>query len=74
MGRLTVYEKEGRLAFEGFLLQVGDQVELRILGSWLPGSIDHDKGGWYFLTQNRAGIRLRTGLVARALFLSSAAS
>lgn len=74
MGRLIIHEKDGSLELDGFLLQIGDQMELRILGSWLPGSIGHDKRGWYFLTPNKGGIRLHTGLLARALFLFSSAS
>ncbi|HEU5374689.1 MAG TPA: DUF5348 domain-containing protein [Ktedonobacteraceae bacterium] len=67
-------EKEGSLELARFLLQSGDQVEIRVLGSWLCGTIRHDTGGWYFLTQKSVGIRLHTGLAARLLFLSSVAS
>lgn len=71
MGRLIVHEKEGSLELEGFLLQAGDQLDIRLFGSWVPGTIAHDQRGWYFLTQNQVGIRLQTGLTARSLLLSS---
>ena len=71
MGQLIVYEKEGRLELEGFLLQTGDQLEIRLVGFWVPGTIAHDQRGWYFLTQNQVGIRLQTGLSARSLLLPS---
>lgn len=70
MGRLIVHQQEGRLEMDGFLLRSGDRVEIRLLGIWFPGSIDHDQHGWYFLTTYHMGIRLYTGLSARALSLS----
>lgn len=71
MGQLVVNQKEGSLAFEGFLLQAGDQLEIRFFGFWIPGTIAHDQRGWYFLTKSQVGVRLQTGLVARALLLPS---
>lgn len=71
MKQLIVHEKEGLLELEGFLLQTGDQLEIRLFGFWVPGTIAHDQGGWYFLTQNQVGIRLQTGLTARSLLLPS---
>jgi Domain of unknown function (DUF5348) len=71
MGRLIVHQKDGLLELDGFLLQVGDRVEIRLIGSWVPGTIAHDRQGWYFLTPDQVGIRLQTGLFARLLSLSS---
>ena len=70
MGRLIIHQKDGLLELDGFLLQAGDRAEIRVLGSWVPGIIAHDKRGWYFLTPDQAGIRLQTGLVTRLLLLS----
>jgi hypothetical protein len=71
MGQLIVHEKDGLLELDGFLLQTGDQVEIRLIGALVPGIIAHDQGGWYFLTRDRVGIRLQTGLLACLFSLSS---
>ena len=69
MGQLIIHSKDGNLELDGFLLQVGDQIEMRLIDSWVRGQIAHDQGGWYFLTPNHVGIRLRTGLTARSLVI-----
>lgn len=74
MGQLIIHEKDGLLELDGFLLQIGDQVELRLLGAFIPGVIAHDQRGWYLLTSDRVGIRLQTGLLARLFGLSSQVS
>lgn len=71
MGRLIYHQQYGLLELDGFLLQQGDQIEIRILGSWISGPVAHDQFGWYFLTPEQVGIRLRTGLNARLLSLTS---
>ena len=71
MGQLIVHQKDGLLVLDGFLLQRGDRVVIRLIGSWVPGIIAHDQRGWYFLTSDQVGIRLQTGLFARLLSLSS---
>ncbi len=71
MGQLVVNEKEGSLELEGFLLRPGDQLEIRFFSFWIPGTIAHNERGWYFLTTNQVGVRLRTGLAARSLLLPS---
>jgi hypothetical protein len=70
MGQLIVHEKDGLLELDGFLLHTGDQVEIRLIGAFVPGIIAHDQQGWYFLTRDRVGIRLQTGLLARLFSLS----
>ena len=50
MGRLIHHQQYSQLELDGFLLQHGDRVEIRILGSWVPGQVAHDQYGWYFLT------------------------
>jgi hypothetical protein len=71
MGQLIVHQKDGLLELDGFLLQVGDLAEIRIIGSWIPGIIAHDQGGWYLRTRDQDGVRLQTGLFAHLLSLSS---
>jgi hypothetical protein len=71
MGRLIIHEKDGLLELDGFLLQSGDQVEICLVGDFVPGIIAHDQQGWYFLTRDRVGIRLQTGLLACLFLLSS---
>ncbi len=70
MGQLIIHQEGNLLELSGFLLEVGDQVEIHHLDSWLPGTIAHDQQGWYFrsfenVESSRANIRLRTGLTAR---------
>ncbi len=70
MGQLIIHQEGNLLELSGFLLEVGDQVEIHHLGSWLPGTIANDQQGWYFrsfenVESSRANIRLRTGLTAR---------
>jgi hypothetical protein len=71
MGQLMIFQKEGLLELDGFLLQAGDRVEMLLFGAWVPGSIAHDRRGWFLLTREGMGIRLQTGLVAHLLSLSS---
>ena len=73
MGQLIVHQKDGLLELDGFLLQVGDLAEIRVIGSWMPGIIAHDQRGWYLRTRDQGGVRLQTGLVAHLLSLSSEA-
>ena len=73
MGRLIHHQQYSLLELDGFLLQHGDRVEIRILGSWVPGTVAHDQFGWYFLTPNQVGIRLKTGLSAHLISLAAEA-
>lgn len=70
MGQIIIHEKDGLLELDGLLLQVGDQVEIRLFGAFILGSIAHDQRGWYLLTRDRVGIRLQSGLLARLSGLS----
>jgi hypothetical protein len=67
MGELILHQDGDQLELSGFLLKVGDQVEVLHLGSWFAGTLAHDQQGWYVqsLGASRAKIRLRTGLAAR---------
>jgi hypothetical protein len=75
MGQLIIHQEGNLLELSGFLLKVGDQVEILHLDSWLPGTVAHDQQGWYFRsfgndTGETANIRLQTGLTARLTELS----
>lgn len=71
MGQIIIHQKDGLLELDGLLLQTGDQVELRIFGAFIPGTIAHDQRGWYFVTSDQVSIRLQTGLHARLIRPSS---
>lgn len=61
-----VYNSECNcLELEGYELQSGENIEIRVFGSWIPGQIAVDSGGWYLFTLDHVGIRLHTGLPAR---------
>lgn len=64
-GPLVYNGEQKRLELKGYPLQQGERIEIRLMGSWIPGSIQLDKGGWYLLTYDYVGIRLRAGLTAR---------
>jgi len=68
--QLIMHQKDSLLELNGFLLQAGDQIAIRLIGTWVCGTIAHDQWGWYLLTRNDTGIRLQTGLSARLLSLS----
>jgi uncharacterized protein DUF5348 len=71
MGRLIIFQQDGILELDGFPLQIGDRVEILLLGSWVAGTIAHDEQGWYVVTREWLGIRLQTGVIACLLSLSS---
>lgn len=56
-----------QLGLDGSTVASGDWLELCIFGYWVPGQVYHDASGWYLLTLDRVGIRLRAGLQARLL-------
>lgn len=64
-GPLIYNDEEKCLELKGYPLQYGEKIEIRLMGYWIPGSIQLDKGGWYLLTYDYVGIRLRAGLTVR---------
>jgi hypothetical protein len=64
-GNLACNHEHKQLELNGRLLQLGDWIEIRIFGHWLPGKIAVDTSGWYLLTPDQIGIRLSTGITAR---------
>lgn len=64
-GNLVYNHEHNQLELNGRLLQLGDWIEIRIFGYWLPGKIAVDTTGWYLLTPDQVGIRLSTGITAR---------
>jgi FixJ family two-component response regulator len=53
------------LELDGYELQQGENIEIRVFGSWIPGQVAVDNGGWYLFTLDHVGVRLHTGLPAR---------
>jgi Domain of unknown function (DUF5348) len=75
MGQFIIHQESNQLELSGFLLEVGDQVEVLHLGSWLGGTVAHDQQGWYVrslgeVESSRGTLRLQTGLTARLTELS----
>lgn len=66
-GPLVYNDEQKRLELKGHPLLQGEKIEIRLMGFWIPGSIQLDKGGWYLLTYDYVGIRLHAGLTARLL-------
>jgi hypothetical protein len=68
---------EGRLVYYGdhialdkhdepvLQLPPGTMIELRIMNYWIPGRVERDRSGWYLVSFDQVGIRLRAGLIAR---------
>jgi hypothetical protein len=70
-GIITYNDEQQMLEINGDPLQQNEQVEITVMGYWIAGSVQQDTGGWYLLTDDEVGIRLRTGLRARRPFSSS---
>jgi hypothetical protein len=66
-GIITCTDEQQYLEINGHPLQRNEQIEIAVMGYWIAGSVQQDKGGWYLLTDDEIGIRLRTGLRARRL-------
>ena len=64
-GKLVYNRERQRLELNGQLFQCGDWLELQVFGDWIAGQIAVDTRGWYLLTLDHVGIRLRAGLTAR---------
>jgi uncharacterized protein DUF5348 len=64
-GKLTYDQQTKRLVLNGNVLAPGDSLDLHVFGYWIPGHIAQDRTGWFLLTLDDIGIRLRPGLLAR---------
>jgi hypothetical protein len=64
-GILVSHREQKGLELNGHLLQGGEWLELHVFGFWVPGLVAKDSTGWYLLTPDGVGIRLRAGLTAR---------
>ncbi len=63
---MLIYNSECNcLELDDYALSCGENIEIRVFGSWIPGQIAVDPGGWYLFTLDHVGIRLHTGLPAR---------
>lgn len=65
-GKLTRARATGPLELNGIALFPGNRLDLYVFGHWIPGHIAQDNGGWFLLTLDHVGIRLRPGLLARS--------
>jgi hypothetical protein len=54
-----------RLELGGLALFEGEVIAICVFGHWIPGSLALDSSGWYLITPDQIGIRLREGLAAR---------
>ena len=64
---VLIYNSENNyLILNGQQLQEGASLEIYVFGSWIPGQVALDGGGWYLTTLDQVGIRLHTGLPARS--------
>ncbi len=64
-GKLLFNKEYNSLELDGYELQNGESIEIRVFGSWVPGKVAVDSSGWYLHTLDQVGIRLQTGLPAR---------
>jgi hypothetical protein len=62
---LAIDSIASHLELNGSAVHSGDWLELRVFGYWIPGQVAIDDSGWYFLTLDHVGVRLRPGLSAR---------
>ncbi len=64
-GTLSYNHRQKILELNGLPLRGGEHIELYVLGHWLPGQVQPDAGGWFLMTPDNVGIRLRAGLRVR---------
>jgi len=62
---LAIDSIASQLKLNGSAVHTGDWLELCVFGYWIPGQVAIDDSGWYFLTLEHVGVRLRAGLRAR---------
>jgi FixJ family two-component response regulator len=65
-GNLIYDGERDCLLLDGHELSRGENVEIHVFGSWIPGQVAMDSAGWYLVTLDQVGIRLQTGLPARS--------
>ncbi len=61
---LAIDSITSQLELNGSVVHTGDWLELCVFGYWIPGQVAVDNSGWYFLTLDNVGVRLRSGLRA----------
>lgn len=65
MSRIIYNQRYDQLELNGTPLYNGDNLELYVMGYWLPGTVHKDASGWFLVTRDQVGIRLVPGLRAR---------
>ena len=64
-GKLLYHQEQNHFELNGIVLRPGKWIEINLMGHWISGQLDKDFTGWYFITSDQVGIRLRSGLIAR---------
>ena len=65
MGTLMYDSDWNSLELDGYELHSGENVEISVFGSWIPGQLVLDTAGWHLLTPDQVEIPLHSGLTAR---------
>lgn len=66
VGSLIYDDARNCLILDGYELSQGENIEIHVFGSWIPGQVAIDSAGWYLVTLDQVGIRLQSGLLARS--------
>lgn len=64
-GKLLYHQEQNHFELNGIVLRPGNWIEIHLMGHWISGQLNQDFTGWYFITSDQVGIRLRSGLIAR---------
>ena len=64
-GKLLYHQEQHYFELNGIVLGPENWIEIHVMGNWISGQINKDLTGWYLITSNQVGLRLRTGLAAR---------
>ena len=65
MDRFVYNQEYDHLELNGAPVRDGDILELYVIGYWLRGVVRRDASGWYLVTNDQVGIRLKAGLRAQ---------
>jgi hypothetical protein len=65
MSRLIYNQRYDYLELDGTPVRKEDLLELYVMEYWLCGTVEKDASGWYLVTRDQVGIRLKAGLRAR---------
>src|SRR5260370_16590957 len=63
-GKLLYHQKQGYFELNGIVLCPGMWIETHLMGHWVCGQLNKDATGWYIITSDHMGLRLRSGFLA----------